>query len=201
MRYTKILALLTVAAAALMAFAGSAFAGTITYNSGGAQIIMDEGSSFHVKLLASSTLDGTINISCANGTGIADVTDEGGSILGWTFTPDVELTNVTNSECGNHTVSVLDGGSWSFESLGGNQATVRSSGTELTVLTHSIFLGTRHCIYVTNNTHIGTVSGTPAKLTIDSAPIPQAATDSLCGNDAEWTATYEFSSPAGITID
>jgi len=216
MKYAKMLGLLVVAAAALMAFAGSASATELT---DGTNTKLPVGTVIHANNTTNTVLDGTVNITCKKSTIQGSVTNAGGS----TTTVEGSISTLTFEECGNNTVTVSKGGTliahthqhqasdgtWT-ETEGTTYASLTSTGAEVTVLTHNI-LGTVHCIYKTNATPIGTVHNsdhqdatglaTTAVVTVDSLPIPQTPTDFGCGSNAEWTATYSIDSPDHLDID
>lgn len=206
MKYVKILGVLAIAAASFMAFAGSASAATLTSPKG-----VHYTGTIHAESSGATTLDGTINITCQKSTVHGHVTNPGGTHGGTTTTVEGNITSLTFTECGNHTVTVVTPGTLTVHSIGGGTGTVTSHGAKVTVLTHSLFLGTRHCIYVTDGTHVGTFtesnhpngtgSHTTATIHIGSAPIEQEATDGLCGNDALWTGTYTVTTPDHLYLD
>lgn len=99
---------------------------------------------------------------------------------------DLEFTGCTNG----WTVEVSAAGSLSVTWTSGHNGTLISSGTTLTAVRHTIF-GTFTCRYLTNNTHIGTVTGgNPATLHVE-ATIPFHSGDGLCGKEpSAWTGDY-----------
>jgi len=189
MKYAKILGLLAVAAAALMAFAGTASA-TITVN----------GSAYSGHIEATSTnteLDGTVDVKCAKSIVTGNVSN------GATTSA---VTTLDFTECGSDTVEVTRGGSLRVDSSG----TVYSEDAEVTVTVHRSIFGfpvTTHCEYVTAKnpgTDIGTLTEhvSPPQVHLIGANIPQTETDSGCGANAQWTGTYTFTTPTGaITVD
>lgn len=185
MKYVKMLGLLAVAAAALMAFVGTASA-TVTSPAGTKYTGNIHSTSIN------TSLDGSVKVSCLHSTVVGYVED--GKTTG-------NISTLHFSECGKDTVSVLANGSLTIASNG----TVTSTGAIVTVQLHRSLLGfpvTTHCIYETNNTDVGTlVEGTEPVLNIGSAPIPEVATDGACGNDAVWTGSYSVKSPHELVID
>jgi hypothetical protein len=180
----KMLGLLVVAAAALMAFAGSASA-TITSPAGTAYTgeIHMNGSEiwFHTGG----------NVNCKKSTLSGSVTNGGTT---------VPINELTFSECGTTTFAVLKKGHMSIASDG----TVYLSGTEYTKLIHSPIAGTIHCILRMEETAIGllTEGVNPATLHTDTYPVPSVSTDFGCGSSAELTGLYTVTEPTGaITID
>jgi len=106
-------------------------------------------------------------------------------------------------EC-NCEVKVLGKGTLEMPRITGTEnATVTSTGTEITTLCSTI-TGNVHCIYKTTATDIGTLEGgNPAKVSISGAGIPRLATDSRCneGEGAKWDAEYEVTSPKPLYVE
>ncbi|HEX5983192.1 MAG TPA: hypothetical protein VFY69_03200, partial [Solirubrobacterales bacterium] len=173
MKYVKMLGLLAVAAAAMMAFAGIASA---TVTSGG--------SAYTGEISASSTnseLDGTVDVKCKQST-VAGSTTSGAT--------SSSISTLTFTECGSDTVSVVKKGSLSISSSGG----VTSSGAEVTVQVHRSIFGfpiTTHCIYATGaGTEVGQLTEGTTTIHLLGTDIPRLSTDSGCGENSQWTGTY-----------
>lgn len=63
------------------------------------------------------------------------------------------------------------------------------------------FFGKLHCIYVTANTDLGTVTGgNPSVTDISSADIPRLKTDTPCDPTANWDASCEVTSPRPLHV-
>jgi len=190
MKYVKILGLLAVAAAALMAFAGIASATTVTSPTG--TVILDTTAihavntgGAHVKLSnpianieCQSTVEGEISKQGAG------VTAEGGiSVL--------DFTSCTNSW---HVTTVSPGtliAHWTGTG-GVYNGTVTSNGAKVRTTRLGVV-----CVYVTSATPIGTLTGgTPATLAISaSIPINEAESSALCGKgNAAWSGGYTTTS-------
>ena len=204
MKYAKMLGLLAVAAAALMAFAATASATTGTDSAGGSPV--EVGDTIHATNVGEAVLDGTVNIKCKKSTVIGTVGSAGSA----TTTLSGNISTLTFEECGANTVTVLNKGNLEAHTdpegqpANGN-GTLTSTGAEVTVLTHNI-LGTVHCEYVTSETDVGTLDGSnntgkTATLTVDSVPIPRRSTDFGCGSTSEWTAEYTVVTPDYLAID
>jgi hypothetical protein len=186
MKYAKILGLLAVAAAALMAFAGSASATTITSPTGtvlGTTTpihAVNEGG--HIKLAnpvanieCSSTVEGNI------ATQGAGVTAEGGITT-------LDFTGCTN----NWVVTTISPGTLIAHWTSGYNGTLTSTGAKV----KAVHLGIT-CVYETNATDVGPViGGNPATLTIStSIPINEAESSKLCGTGtAAWSGSYKTTS-------
>jgi len=185
MKYAKMLGLLAVAAAALMAFAGTASA-TVTYN----------GSAYTETIEATSTdsrLDGSVDVACGHSTIACSIT--GGAT-------EATISSLTFTECGSDTVNIINKGSLKISSTG----TVTSVDAEVTVQLHRTVFGfpvTTHCIYATGKagTNVGTLEEGTDKIILSGTKIPQVSTDSGCGSNAQWTGTYTISKPGALTID
>lgn len=192
MKYVKMIGLLAVAAAALMAFAGPASA-KLTSPSG-----TTYGGTIHATA-GTTSLDGSIDVTCTSSTVTGTVSS--GSTSG-------PVSSLSFSGCGKDTVTVLGspshGNAGTLAISGGS---VFSSEAEVTVQLHRSVLGfpiTTHCVYVTNNTNVGTFTGgSPAKLDIDSAQIPvdEEQSDGACGDTAEWTGSYTVNTPNPLFAD
>lgn len=202
MKLTKLLGLLAVAAAALMAVVGTASATELTSPKG---TKLGVGAVVKAESEGGITLDGAVNISCKQAAGEGEITNAGGQTATVNGLPNL----VTYQECGNDTVSVISTGSGELHSLGNGTGTLTSSGVEVTVMLHRTVFGfpiTTHCIYVTENTHVGTlkdssVTGGKATAEIGSSAIPQVPTDGACGETAELTGNAVVTSPETLYID
>lgn len=205
MKYVKFLGPLAIAAAALMAFAGSASAIVVTEAPNDPIDVGDtiEAASTHLQFTSS------VPLTCTHSVMKGTVTQAGGKdVKGNTTSLKAAVSSITwgnNGVCNSGaTLSTVKAGELELVYKGLDEGTLTWYGTEVTWLTHSVFLGTVHCILKTNSvaeggTHIGTVKG--KTLTISSAPIPEIATSSLCKEDVAWHGDYTFISPAGWDID
>ena len=187
MKYVKILSLLAVASAALMAFAGSASATTVTSSEGETPKIVASAEGHAVldnpiaKIECASTVEGTVE---SHGTGVPAA----GAIS------ELSFTNCTNS----WHVTVVAKGSLSVTGTGGGNGTVSSSGATVEATRFGVV-----CRYSTGTgTKVGTVTGgTPATMHIEAA-IPFHNGSFLCGEGATtWTGSYSVSKPGTLTVD
>jgi hypothetical protein len=191
MKYVKILGLLAVAAAAMMAFAASASATSVTTTTGGAAATptihaVNEGG--HVTLQnpiaaisCSSTVEGAVS---SHGAGVA----ASGSISKLEFTGCTNSWHVTTAEHEVEGKSTQTAGTLSVTWTSGHNGTLSSSGARVITTRFGVT-----CVYETNNTSIGTVTGgNPATLKISaSIPIDTEASSSLCGEKpAAWEGSY-----------
>jgi hypothetical protein len=106
---------------------------------------------------------------------------------------------LTFEEC-NCEVKVLKAGTVSTGWIAGtNNGTQQASSNESTVSCSTIF-GPVHCIYATEGTDLGTLTGgNPAKLDA-SAEIPKLPTAAICSEKSHWTAEYEVTSPKPLFV-
>jgi len=143
-----------------------------------------------------TTLDGIVSVKCNVSTLEAKIANEGGA------TGPVE--SLTFAECGANTVTVVKAGSLTIDPTTSPDGTYTSTGAEITTLTHNI-LGTIHCIFATNETDIGTFTGSGttesnATLDIDAAELPRVTTDFACSTTSEWTGSYKVTAPTYLDI-
>jgi len=202
MKYTKLLGLLAVAAAALMAVVGTASATELTSPKG---TKLGVGTVVKAENEGTIKLDGTVEIACQRVTGSGSITNAGG--------PSATVNGLPNlvewTQCGSDTITVISQGSGELHSLGGGEGTLTSSGAEITVVLHRTIFGfpvTTHCIYKTENTHVGrakdsSVTGGAATVEIGTSPIPQVKTDAACGENAQLTGNVVVTSPTTVYID
>lgn len=211
MKHMKMLGLVTVAAAALMAFAGTAWANELTTPQG-------KKIERHAKIKATSEgevyFDSVSKVSCALSHMELDISNTGGKEWNGdknhpTTPTEAEVESLEFTNCGKDTVTTLKGGTLIVTSLGGNAGTVTSNETELTVQIHRTVLGfpiTTHCVLKTNNTDIGELTGTgnggitTATLHV-SALLTHAATDSACGEASGWFGSYQITTPDHLWVD
>ena len=220
MKYVKMLGLAAVAAAALMAIVGSSTAsatvlcaaeptngnpatkGTVCPTNfayiAGTEIhaVLDPGTG-PAKLTTAFK-----NIECEESTVSGSTENEGSAAE----TVKGKVATLTFGKC-NCEVKVLEEGGkqkagtlevhWIPDTFNG---TLTSNGAEVTANCSTIF-GTVHCIYVTENTDLGTLTGgNPATMDIESANIPRLSTSGLCAETAKWDAKYEVTSPKPLYV-
>lgn len=207
MKSVKILGLLAVAAAAVMAFAGTASATILTSPTGtvytGKIVAHSEGT---------TSLDGAFTtVSCSKSNVEGPITGHGAGV---TVKGTVEV--LTFTEC-NFPVTVLKKGTLELHPMlekeeGGKKVhttcpsgyctgTLTSSGAEISIATS---IGT--CVFTTTNTGLGTVTptndtGGHATLDIGSSPIPRTGGNFLCGSSGTWTGAYTVTQPSTLWIN
>jgi len=199
MKYVKMLAAVT--AMALMAFvgAGTASATTLT-GEGGA--VLGTGSSFHAELEPSEFPKS--KLTTAFKTFECDSSTIAGKSKNVTSTAiDIVVESLAFGGC-NCEVSVIGKGTISITWTEGSNGTVSWNGTETTLNCSTIF-GSVHCIYVTEKTDIGTLTGSEsttatALLDVSGANIPRLPTSGLCAEGAKWDAVYKITSPDVLNV-
>lgn len=109
------------------------------------------------------------------------------------------LNTLAFEEC-NCTVSVLKKGAFEIQWISGStNGTVKENGAEVTASCSTVF-GTVHCIYATENTDLGTLTGgNPAKIDM-LAEMPKLSTSVLCGEEAKWETSYEVTGPNPVFV-
>jgi hypothetical protein len=204
MRYLKTLGLAAIAAAALMAFAGSA-AATMFYKSSthNSTNTLAPKAVLHAEAESEVILHPIIgDIKCKAGSTVQAAIAEAGA-PGKPVTGTIgEPKNLTWKEC-NGTVNTITGGTLEASLIAGTtNASVKSTGAEVTAEIFGF-----HCIFSTNNTPIGTLTDSQtlkgATATFDiSATIPRTGGRSggFCGPDAEWTGSYKIDNPDRLDI-
>lgn len=181
MKYVKTLGLLTVAAAALMAFAAPASATILT---------SPEGTTYTGNIVATSTnselVGSPVTVKCAHSRAEGSVSKHGVGNAGGT------LSSLDFTECNYHT-TVNKPGSLEIDSSNN----VFSTGAEVTIITS---VGT--CVYKTNNTSIGSLTeGFSATHDIGSSKIPRITGNFLCGSSGTWTGSYDLTEPNDLWVD
>jgi hypothetical protein len=213
MKYVKMLALAAVAAAALMAFVGASTASATVLcktkvNAAGfcpKGWVMAQAEELHaISETEKPTLTSTFKtITCDESTVKGEV-EKKGSAAETVKGPVQTLTFTTNCNC---TVVVLKGGTLEVHAKDdkGN-GTLTSNGAEVTVQCASIF-GNVHCIYVTENDDMGTLTGsttTGGTATMDiTTEVKRAKTTengTLCDEEATWHAKYKVTTPDTLDV-
>jgi len=189
MKYVKILGLLAVAVAALMAFAGTASADSVTSPTGTTYTsTLKASAEGHAvldnpiaKIECASTVEGAVE---THGTKVPAA----GKIKALTFTGCTDEWHVTVVAPGSLSVNGITG------SYNGD---VFSTGATVEATRFGIT-----CRYATSNTTVGTAtSGTPATMDI-SASIPFHSGSIFCGSGATaWTGSYTVNTPGSLFVD
>lgn len=194
MRKLSLSALAVIAAAAVALLLSGSTASATTFN-------LPAGTTIGADSESTVTLHPPIgSISCSESLIGGKTTNSGG--LSETVKGNIEALGF--SGC-NATVTVLKKGSFEVHTLSASaddNGTLTSSGIEITIA----FSGF-HCIFSTNNTTIGTITGsytTGTSATIDiSGTIPRTGGSSgvFCGSTAAWTGSYKIVTPIVLNVD
>lgn len=189
MKHLKMLGFAVMAAAALMAFAGSASATTVTSPANSEFTGTVEATGTGSLLLKA----GFANITCTASTVAGKIETNGDSGID----ASGKLSTLSFSSCGSSTVDTLAKGNLQIEGTGGTNGVVKGTGSEVTVSA----IGTS-CVYGTSTgTTLGTFTGgTPATMDI-SASLPKISGGFACANPAAWSGTYTVTTPATMTVD
>ena len=215
MKYAKILGLMAVVAAALMAFAGSASATILT---------SPKGTNYTNTITAVNegnvSLDGAFTTVVCTASHVEGKVEEHG--VGKTVKGKIE--KLSFGGC-NFPVTVNTGGSLEVHAvseIAGSPhnsiqgcvnagqldctGTLTSTGAKVTITTS---VGT--CVFTTNATDIGTLTpsnDTGGAATLDiggpngtTGRIPRTEGNFLCGNSGQWTGAYTVTTPATLWID
>lgn len=210
MKYLKLMGLAAIAAAALMALAGTASATIITSPSGtqysgtlktelnGGEAILKSSFIGEVKC-KKSTVEGKIETQGAEVTASGRI-----STLDFTECNGV-VTPISTEEVGGvKYYGSLEAHTEYKEGkvqAANNNGTLTSKNTEVTVE-----LAGLHCIFRTSatGTELGLVTGgTPATFKAESAAIPRTGgrSGAFCGSSAFWNANYKVVTPGSLFID
>jgi hypothetical protein len=134
-------------------------------------------------------------VECSKST-LSATSENGGSE---TETVKAPVGALTFEEC-NCEVKTLKAGTLEVHSISGTtNGTVTETGAEVTVSCNTIF-GNVHCLYATENTDLGTLTGgTPASLDLN-ASIPRLTTSFLCAAKGTWEGTYAVTNPDHLYV-
>lgn len=185
MKLVKMLGCPALVVVALMAFAGTAGADTLTSSAGTTPPFK--------AISTNSTLhNGVGTISCSSSfEGNFEGHGAGKQIFG-------NLTSLSFERCtggSTHNSTVIPG-VLSLDVTGTNHGTLRSSGTNFTTTMFGVTCG-----YQTNNTSIGTVTTGKEHAVLDiSASLTRSHGSFFCGSTANWTASFQFNSPTNIHL-
>jgi hypothetical protein len=217
MKYVKMLGLAAVAAAALMAFVGASTAsatvlcktnvvGTPTGTTCPANQAYPAGTEIHMVSegnVVLTTGSEITEITCRHSTMKGITRNEGSATE--TVKGSVEAKNVTWEECstpnGACTYSTIKGGTLEIHWIEGtHNGTLAFNGLEVTSSCASIF-GNIHCIYELAEEDLGTLTGgNPATVDVESAPINNVSTSSLCPTGPKLDAKYKITTPEPLYV-
>ena len=199
MKYVKVLGLLAVAAAALMAFVATASATTATSPKGTVYTGALKG-----ETEGATTLHGVVDITC-NQAAVEGKVEQHGSGT----TAAGNISSLTFSECGSNHVTVKTAGSLEAHATAvkgeDSDGTLTSTGAEVSIQITSLSIT---CVYTTNNSDIGTgtltsstTTGGNATIDVESTAIPRTGGSFFCGSSAEWTGSIRVVTPSTLYID
>jgi cytoskeletal protein CcmA (bactofilin family) len=201
MKYLKILGLAAIAAAALMAFAGSASATVLCANNASTTACSSKyaaGTVIESSLSASATLEttgGTVLDTCTGGKVNGKVENAGSS----TTTVSGKITSLTWEGCTKETKTLANGELEIHWISGTDNGTLTAKNTQVTV--NGLFEG-ESCIYGAGaGTDLGTVvGGTNATLLISALVPRQTGSGFLCPAETRWTASYKVTAPNPLYV-
>jgi hypothetical protein len=196
MKYIKMLGLAAMAAMALMAFVGAGTASATT---------LEDSKGVHpttisASLLGSATLESTTGSpptvfeTCTTGT------VHGNPSTGSATTTVTGVATIASGGC-TATTHVLGGGDLEIHHITGtSNGTVTGNTFEVT---KSMFGAS--CVYGLSKTdamvHLGTLIGSYTTPLMEvNTILPLRAGSFLCPSETRWTATYEVTTPSGLTV-
>jgi hypothetical protein len=204
MKHLKLLGLVVVASAALMAFVGAstASAGILCKNySEPCNSILKKGETLSSQLAAKKKARINITfavVECNKSTLAGKVAKQGakGEV------PEVTVETLSFTEC-NCEVFVLKDGTYYVSTIPetGNGMAI-GTGQEFVTQCNTIF-GKLKCTWVTNNTPLGEVEGgSPALIDVFNADplLNEAASNPLCEEEAFWYGEYEITNPNALFV-
>jgi hypothetical protein len=205
MKLFKMLGLLAVAAAAMMAFAGIASATIVTAPSG----------TLYTKNIHASSENGHTSLHGSNGVTVECPTSTVQGTIekhGSTVTAEGPITSLTFGGAGGATTACTAGEIVHVLSLGRLTAHKIAGGATLTAdevvvnITTSIFGFPVNCEYKTGkDLDIGEVTNAPSATGHATfhikAVIPRTGGSGLCGESGTWTGQYKIDTPTGLTFD
>ncbi|HEV2858726.1 MAG TPA: hypothetical protein VGW80_10025 [Solirubrobacterales bacterium] len=202
MKYLKILGLAAVAAAALMAFAGSASATVLCNNNTSTTACTSKvtaGTAIKSELNGGSatleTTGGTVLVTCTGSTVAGTVENAGGSAA----TVGGKITALTWSGCSKEVKTLVNGELEIHHIAGTDNGTLTAKNTQVTV--NGLFEN-ESCIYgAGTGTDLGTlVGGAPATLSISALVKRQTGSGALCPAETRWTASYKVTAPNPLYV-
>jgi hypothetical protein len=204
MKYLKMLGLVTVTAAALMAFvgAGTASATVICKTEPTAGVCPEgwdypAGSKGKASLAAGTsavlrTTAGSIEATCTQSTVEGTSENTGGA----TATVKSTLTTLTFGNCSNPTKTIVPGGGELHWISGTNNGTLTTFGTEVTI----VLAGVSCTLGLEGTKDVGTtVGGNPGSLTVNVSVVKKAGSF-LCPSTAVFEAKYVATEPTNAWV-
>lgn len=201
MKCLKLMGLAIVVVGALMLVGpGSAAATEFTCTSPPGTIVMcPSGTTIHYTSLGHVVFDTPSGSVQCNFTFVGSTTSTGGA----SETVFGDFTSVVFSNCTGPNVNLIKSGTFEYHGISGtHNALITTRGQEITIET----FGT-HCIYATNNTSLGTLTGsssTGGTAILDiSATIPRTGgrSGAFCGSSTPLTGSMEATTPDWFDVD
>jgi len=197
MKHLKMLGLLVMAAASLMAFAGSASAAPVLTSPAGT----DYTGTIHATLEESALLKAGIEVTCTESTahGIVSVnntTHAEGALSTELTKESTQPTGLHFGGCNAH-VNVINPGSLTIDDKG----TVFSKNARVEI----VKTGIATCFYGTESTPISIgdlTPGTPATLDISTTHLKRLAGSNIffCASEGTWSGKYKVTTPGTLLL-
>ncbi|HEX5988909.1 MAG TPA: hypothetical protein VFY75_01680 [Solirubrobacterales bacterium] len=187
MKYVKMLGLLAVAAASLMAFAGNASASQLTSPSGTIYSGEFKATGGTIELHGEA-----FSVNCKTSSMAGNVTEQGSGIT-------IKIPFSFQLGSCSFPVTITVSGTLIFHvRIIPPRIKVTVTGLKFTI--HGPF--GINCLYEANETELGTLTeGTTAKLDIESALIPRTGDSAFCGSFGELTGSLTVNTPDTLLAD
>ncbi|MGN6203261.1 MAG: hypothetical protein ACTHNY_12785 [Solirubrobacterales bacterium] len=185
MKHVKMLGLLIVAAASLMAFASSASAAPVLTGPNGEEYT----GTIDASLKGTATLKAGIEDTCTESTVHGTVTTNN------TTHAAGNITTLSFNKCTKHT-TVLASGSLTI----GDDGTVTAFNNEVTVNDTALGIS---CVYGggSTGTAIGKlIPGVGWHVTVETTKLKKITGSFFCASEGTWTGTYVGTTPSSLTI-
>lgn len=185
MKSRKMLGHFTIAAATLMVFAGTASASALTSPAGAPMAI---GATLETTASNIEYHGPFTSVSCKHAVVKSKITQNGTKT---TTDAGGENTALYFTDCSSNMTTPKKLGTFEINKSG------EVFWTGLEFATHT---STGECVFSTNNTKIGTLTGGTAAVLDITATIPRTGGSFFCGSSAQWTGNYSILSPAYLAV-
>ncbi|HEU5063127.1 MAG TPA: hypothetical protein VFT79_08265 [Solirubrobacterales bacterium] len=194
MKYVKMLGLAAMAMAALMAFAGTAAATTVTSPENVTSTPTIEAESEGATKLSSGFF---ATVTCHNSSVKGKVEQHGAGV---TAKGNISSLTFTNCTGGTVTAVTQPGNLEVHPTATTGNGTLTSNSAKVIVHT-----SVGECVFTTSATDIGTLTGsniTGGKATLDigSSAIPQTGSNPFCPSSATWSGNYVVNAPTYLAV-
>ncbi|MGN6203257.1 MAG: hypothetical protein ACTHNY_12765 [Solirubrobacterales bacterium] len=194
MKHVKMLGLLVMAAASLMAFAGSASAASVLTSPAGTNLAvgstieatLEKGNSATLK----AGIEDTCTVSSVTGTVGTNNTEHAKGTIGEGTPKGLQF-----SSCTKDTTTIKSG-----ELTIADNGTVTAFNNEVTVNDTALGIS---CVYGggTTGTALGTLTGgSPAKLVVSTTKLKKISGSFFCASEGTWTANYLVTNPTSLFV-